>query len=61
MGLVLGSFLAPETEMIFGDGVGASLVLLPPSGCKRTQGNKQHQDNAFQAFRETNQNLLDLV
>jgi len=23
--------------------------------------NKQHQDNAFQAFRETNQNLLDLV
>ena len=26
-GLVLGSFLAPETDMIFGDGVGASLVL----------------------------------
>ena len=25
-GLVLGSFLAPETDMIFGDGVGASLV-----------------------------------
>ena len=23
--------------------------------------NKQRQDNAFQAFRETNQNLLDLV
>ena len=26
MGLVLGSFLAPQTDMIFGDGVGASLV-----------------------------------
>jgi hypothetical protein len=26
MGLVLGSFLAPETNIIFGDGVGASLV-----------------------------------
>ena len=26
MELVLGSFLAPETDMIFGDGVGASLV-----------------------------------
>ena len=25
-GLVLGSFLAPEIDMIFGDGVGASLV-----------------------------------
>ena len=25
MGLVMGSFLAPETDMIFGDGVGASL------------------------------------
>ena len=24
--LLLGSFLAPETDMIFGDGVGASLV-----------------------------------
>ena len=28
-GLVLGSFLAPETDMIFGDGVGASLVRGP--------------------------------
>ena len=26
MRLVMGSFLAPETDMIFGDGVGASLV-----------------------------------
>ena len=26
MGLVLGSLLAPQTDMIFGDGVGASLV-----------------------------------
>ena len=26
-GLALGSFLAPEIDMIFGDGVGASLVL----------------------------------
>ena len=26
MELVLGSFLAPQTDMIFGDGVGASLV-----------------------------------
>ena len=26
MGLVLGSFLAPQTDMIFGDGVGGSLV-----------------------------------
>ena len=26
MGLVLGLFLAPETNIIFGDGVGASLV-----------------------------------
>ena len=26
MGLVLGPFLAPQTDMIFGDGVGASLV-----------------------------------
>ena len=26
-GLVLGSFLAPEIDMIFGDGVGASLVV----------------------------------
>jgi hypothetical protein len=26
MGPVLGLFLAPETEMIFGDGVGAFLV-----------------------------------
>ena len=25
-GLVLGSFLVPEIDMIFGDGVGASLV-----------------------------------
>ena len=25
-GLVLASFLAPQTDMIFGDGVGASLV-----------------------------------
>jgi hypothetical protein len=25
-GLVLGSFLAPEIDMIFGDGVGASIV-----------------------------------
>ena len=25
-GLVLGSFLVPETDMIFGHGVGASLV-----------------------------------
>ena len=29
MGLVLGSFLAPQTDMIFGDGVGASLVRGP--------------------------------
>ena len=38
--LLLGSFLAPETDMIFGDGVGASpvgngykadLALLPPT------------------------------
>ena len=28
-GLVLGSFLAPEIDMIFGDGVGASLVGQP--------------------------------
>ena len=28
-GLVLGLFLAPETGMIFGDGVGASLVRGP--------------------------------
>ena len=28
-GLFLGSFLAPETDMIFGDGVGASLVRGP--------------------------------
>ena len=28
MGLVLGSFLAPEIDMIFGDSVGASLVNL---------------------------------
>ena len=27
--LVLGSFLAPEANMIFGDGVGASLVRSP--------------------------------
>ena len=27
-GLVLGSFLVPEIDMIFGDGVGASLVCL---------------------------------
>ena len=27
-GLVLGSFLVPEIDMIFGDGVGASLVLM---------------------------------
>ena len=27
-GLVLGSFLVPEIDMIFGDGVGASLVVL---------------------------------
>ena len=26
IGLVLGSFLVPQTDMIFGDGVGASLV-----------------------------------
>ena len=26
MGLVLGSFLAPQADMIFGEGVGASLV-----------------------------------
>jgi hypothetical protein len=25
--LVLGAFYAPETDMIFGDGVGASLVV----------------------------------
>ena len=29
-GLVLGSFLAPEIDMIFGDGVGASLVVPSP-------------------------------
>ena len=28
-GLVLGSFLAPEIDMIFGDAVGASLVRGP--------------------------------
>ena len=28
-GLVLGSFLVPEMDMIFGDGVGASLVRGP--------------------------------
>ena len=28
-GLVLGSFLAPEIDMFFGDGVGASLVRGP--------------------------------
>ena len=28
-GLVLGSFLVPEIDMIFGDGVGASLVHTP--------------------------------
>jgi len=28
-GLVLGSFLAPEIDIIFGDGVGASLVRGP--------------------------------
>ena len=27
-GLVLGSFLVPEIDMIFGDGVGASLVVV---------------------------------
>ena len=30
-GLVLGSFLVPEIDMIFGDGVGASLVTLEAS------------------------------
>ena len=29
IGLVLASFLAPQTDMIFGDGVGASLVRGP--------------------------------
>ena len=36
MGLGLGSFLAPQVDMIFGDGVGASLVrgrLLPTWCC----------------------------
>jgi hypothetical protein len=28
-GLVLGSFLVPEIDMIFGDGVGVSLVHTP--------------------------------
>ena len=27
-GLALGSFLAPEIDMVFGDGVGASLVVV---------------------------------
>jgi len=33
MGLVLGSFLAPQTHMIFGDGVGASLVVSSHGEC----------------------------
>ena len=60
-GPVLDSFLVPDIDMIFGEGVGASLVLLPTyldaNEPKDNWQNKQHQD-VFQAFHETNQNLF---
>ena len=61
MGLVLGLFLAPETNIIFGDGVGASLVSIncpvlclldgeSDSGSCPAVGNAftAHQGNFFQ-------------
>ena len=40
-GLVLGSFLVPEIDMIFGDGVGTSLVLRLPA---KSALNASHSD-----------------